>query len=542
MRVLGKTSWGIHHEKFPCKAAQGEVAASLCVVVFGQKNHKCVGTEQVKTVNTVPAQNLIKSTKLGNRRKNIMSKVLKFRRLMAMCKTPQKLVLRSFPHQPEGQSTKPKATIENVEHLLNSYGITARYNVISKRVEVKSLTAQINQVPNEVTETDGEVAQVKKSANEDNVAITRVISLASLNNMPTTHIPEMIEAVGVNYEYNPAKEWIESLPWDGQDRLQAYYGTLETVKGYSIELKETLMYKWALSATAAALTPNGFYTRGVLTLQGTQNKGKTNWVRSLINDPVLQTELIKIDHQLDANNKDSILGAASYWLVELGELDSSFKKDIARIKGFLSSDRDRVRRPYARLESDYARRTVFCATVNEPTFLVDPTGNTRWWTLEVEKINFNHGIDMQQLFAQLAVDLSKGAQWWLTDEENEMLEQCNQKYRAVSKIRDKINEYVDATVTPSREHQSFTATSLLDHMGIKNPTNSECRECGAILRELFGIDYFRPGAKAWRVPIIKGKSLDLTEPDQYLEHLMDDKKDQKPDLKDGDDEWEDLPF
>ena len=32
-------------------------------------------------------------------------------------------------------------------------------------------------------------------------------------------------------------------------------------------------------------------------------------------------------------------------------------------------------------------------------------------------INFEHGIDMQQLFAQLAVDLEKGEQWWLTPEE-----------------------------------------------------------------------------------------------------------------------------
>jgi putative DNA primase/helicase len=542
MRVLGKTSWWFHHEKFPCKAAKEEAAASLCLVVFGQKNHKCVGTEQVQAVNTVPAQNLIKPTKLGNRRKIKMANVFKLRKVSAQCNTPKKLELRGFPHQPDGQSVKPKVTIENVEHLLNSYCITARYNVISKKVEVKSLQAQINQVPNEVTETDEEVAQVKKSANEDNVAITRVISLASLNNMSTSHIPEMIEAVGVNYEYNPAKEWIESLPWDGQDRLQAYYGTLETVKGYSIELKETLMYKWLLSATAAAIIQNGFYTRGVLTLQGAQNKGKTNWVRSLVNDPVLQTELIKIDHQLDANNKDSILGAASYWLVELGELDSSFKKDIARIKGFLSSDRDRVRRPYARLESDYARRTVFCATVNEPTFLVDPTGNTRWWTLEVEKINFNHGIDTQQLFAQLAVDLSKGAQWWLTDDENEMLEQCNQKYRAVSKIRDKINEYVDVTVTPSRDHENFTATSLLEYMGVKSPTSNECRECGGILREIFGSEHIRVGGKAWRVPIRKGKCLDLNEPDQKLEYLSDEEPDQKPDLKDGDDEWDDLPF
>jgi putative DNA primase/helicase len=286
------------------------------------------------------------------------------------------------------------------------------------------------------------------------------------------------------------------------------------------------------------LKESGFYTRGVLTLQGSQNKGKTNWVRSLVNDLELQARLVKIDHQLDANNKDSILGAAAYWLVELGELDSSFKKDIARIKGFLSSDRDRVRRPYDRFESDFPRRTVFCATVNESAFLVDPTGNTRWWTLEVVNINFAHGIDTQQLFAQMAVDFEKGEQWWLTDEENEMLEQCNQQYRAVSKIRDKINEYVDVNATPTGKDHMFTATTLLEHMGIKSPTNSECRECGSILREYFGSLAIRAGAKAWRVPMIRHGQFDVYV--ETLAHL--EIKDESEVDEQVNDEWNDLPF
>ena len=435
-----------------------------------------------------------------------MSNLLKFRRSTAMCKTPQKLELLSFPHQPEGKSDKPKVTLENVEHLLKSYGISACYNVISKKVEVRNIRDDVSGNNGESDElTLGKI----KSANNDNVAFTRVVSLAGLNNMSTSHIYEMVTAIGEESQYNPAKEWIESRPWDGLDRLQAYYDTLETANGYSIELKETLMYKWLLSATAAALKESGFYTRGVLTLQGSQNKGKTNWVRSLVNDLVLQAKLVKIDHQLDANNKDSILGATAYWLVELGELDSSFKKDIARIKGFLSSDRDRVRRPYDRFESDFPRRTVFCATVNESAFLVDPTGNTRWWTLEVVNINFAHGIDTQQLFAQMAVDFAKGEQWWLTNKENEMLEQCNQQYRVVSKIRDKIYEFVDLDATPSTHDKMFTATALLEYMGVKSPTNSECRECGSILREYFGSDAIRAGAKAWRVPIARGSQPDL---------------------------------
>jgi putative DNA primase/helicase len=238
---------------------------------------------------------------------------------------PKKLTLSGFPHQPRPGLDTVKTTVENVQHMLAKYRIQARYNEISKRSEVQLPDAEIN------------------SANADNVAITRVVSLATLNNMSTSNVPQMVEALAEANPYNPAKEWIYSKPWDGESRLEEFYATLKTPASYSQSLKEALMFRWLLSATAAAVTPSGFYTRGVLTLQGAQNKGKTNWVRSLVNDPALQAKLIKIDHQLDAGNKDSILGATAYWLVELGELDSSFKKDIARIKGFLSSDRDRHR-------------------------------------------------------------------------------------------------------------------------------------------------------------------------------------------------------
>ena len=45
------------------------------------------------------------------------------------------------------------------------------------------------------------------------------------------------------------------------------------------------------------------------------------------------------------------------------------------------------------------------------------TGNTRFWTIPVTRINFEHGIDMQAVFAQIAVAYDAGEQWWLTQAE-----------------------------------------------------------------------------------------------------------------------------
>ena len=66
-------------------------------------------------------------------------------------------------------------------------------------------------------------------------------------------------------------------------------------------------------------------------------------------------------------------------IVELGELDATFRKsDIASLKSFITSDRDVLRRPYARLESEFVRRTVFLHRLTQSSFLHDPTGNRRF--------------------------------------------------------------------------------------------------------------------------------------------------------------------
>jgi putative DNA primase/helicase len=262
-----------------------------------------------------------------------------------------------------------------------------------------------------------------------------------------------------------------------------------------------LVYKWLLSATAAAVMPRGFKARGVLTFQGPQGIGKTSWVMSLVDDPTLREILIKVDHHLDPHNKDSILGAITHWIVEIGELDSSFRKsDVSRLKGVLTSDSDKVRRPYAKTESEYQRRTVFCATVNEENFLVDHTGNSRWWTLPLVAINFQHDINMQQVFAQLALDVAAGAQWWLTKAEEVTLEQHNSDHRSVSLMRERLMGYIDLSRIGHPDNTNMGTVELLAKLEYKYPTNGDTKELTALLRELLGPSKKINGTQKWRMP------------------------------------------
>ncbi|MCL6699090.1 virulence-associated E family protein [Sphingomonas sp. NSE70-1] len=395
-------------------------------------------------------------------------------------KNPDALDPLSFPHLV--RNGQRPLTIENLKHLLTEYGIRVRYDVIRKRLHVKSERFEQGLVDN-----------------ADSAAVAQILSLAALNGLPRGDLELFLDTIANGEPYNAIEEWILSKPWDGKNRLPEIYATLELAEHGCRHLKEILVRKWLLSAVAAALVP-GFRSRGVLTLQGPQGIGKTSWFRALV-PPELQSWAIKIDHHMDAHDKDSILGAISCWICEIGELDSAMKRDVARIKGVLTRESDKVRRPYARTESEIPRRTVFGATVNHANFLSDDTGNSRFWVLPVINVDHGHTVDTQQLFAQLAEELHAGAEWWLDDHEEASLDYENRAHRTVSAVADLVLDALDLDRARDGNLPAMIPRQLLVVLGVERPTNTECKECAAVLRDYLGAPKRIQGRDKWRIPL-----------------------------------------
>jgi putative DNA primase/helicase len=402
---------------------------------------------------------------------------------VAPVRIKRKVTNRELPDEPHyrGNDIIP-CTIENLETILAKEGFKVRYNLVKKKVEIDA--------PGHVATAD----------NRDNVGLTLIINMAARYGLATGNIPAFVDVIADKHAYNPVADWIGSKPWDGIDRLPAICATVHAAPGYPEDLKITLLRKWLLSAVAAATMETGFRTRGVLVLQGDQGINKTTWVRATVSHLALRDQLVKIDHHLDVGNKDSVLGAITHWIVEIGELDSSFRKDVARLKGFLTSPTDKVRRPYAKVESEYPRRTVFAATVNDARFLVDQTGNSRWWTIPVVKLDADHKIDMQQLYAQLALEVQAGHEWWLTPQEEAQLAEINAQHQAISAVDELIRSYVDPARLERPDNPYVSASGLLRLLGIDNPNNAQSREAGATLRELCGKPSKIKGTYKWRFP------------------------------------------
>lgn len=370
-----------------------------------------------------------------------------------------------FPHMSD--KGQPLNTVENLAYMLGEYGITARYNEVRKQVEVT--------LPGRTYSAD----------NRANCSLAEITSMAARNRMPQSMLADYIKLMADRHAFNPVKDWITSRPWDGRSRVADLCATVR-VNG-DRTLTDKLIYRWLVSAVAAVFMPSGFESHGVLVFTGPQGQGKTKWVKSLVAPELL--DVILVGAVLDPNNKDTVTNAISHWLVELGELDATFRKaDIARLKSFVTNATDKVRRPYDRIESEYQRRTVFFASVNEDRYLVDDTGNRRWWTVPVVSIDYGHTIDVQQLWAEILHDWRAGAQHWLAADEFTALNQLNAEHENVDPVEEMILGAFNWQATPGIGWRDMTASEVLGVIGYDKPNKAQATHASKVLKKLTGGD------------------------------------------------------
>jgi putative DNA primase/helicase len=314
--------------------------------------------------------------------------------------------------------------------------------------------------------------------------------------MPTGKVGDYITYMADRNLHNPVANWIESKPWDGQSRLQDLY---DTVASHGDEdLKNTIMRRWLISAVAAAFNPTGVSAHGVLVFQGAQYMGKTAWFKRLVPK---ELGVVQDGMMLRPDDRDSVKQVVSHWLVELGELDATFRKsDIAQLKAFLTRDKDILRRAYARKESEFARRTVFFASVNPKEFLHDQTGNRRFWVIECKSIEYDHGIDMQQLWAEVLTLYRAGEPWTLQGDEHNSLEEHNKTYEVIDPIEELIASGLRWNEPPAAWRWR-SATEVLAELGRDTCTQGEATRAAHLIRQRNGnLSRKANGARALLAP------------------------------------------
>ena len=148
-----------------------------------------------------------------------------------------------------------------------------------------------------------------------------------------------------------------------------------------------------------------------------QGEGKSTFVRWLAMSDEFFTEVNEIEGQ---KGMEAIEGA---WICELGELLALTKaREVEAVKSFLSRQVDHYRKPYDKRPSDYKRQCIFIGTTNKEQFLVDRTGNRRFYPVKVNQLGydlFNHKdeiqADIRQCWAEAKVLYDRGELYAFAD-------------------------------------------------------------------------------------------------------------------------------
>ena len=241
-----------------------------------------------------------------------------------------------------------------------------------------------------------------------------------------------------------------------------------------------------------------FSSEFALVFMGGQGAAKTRFFEKLALDNKYYGE----GKSVNPDNKDSIIQATSVWICELGEIGSTMKKDLDKVKAFMTLAADEYRVPYGRTTERYPRITSFCGTVNDEQFLLDQTGNRRWGTIRLPerlKVSYDEQIkpfNAEQLWAQVKhivdEDLQNGYTYAncfrLTQEEQEQLTERNGSYtkpmKGLVEIEDIIDDLENNVPNGYELHHKLTSATEFLRQNIEVLRNINANQVGQVLRKL----------------------------------------------------------
>lgn len=386
------------------------------------------------------------------------------------------------------------ATELNIRWLLGELGLIARFDLMRRE-----------------TRFSHAVHAIKEDVWTQDETLEFVCDMAlRLRIKDLGRVRELVSLIAKRNPFHPMLEWVDSADWDGVDRFEELAATVPT----DTRLWPVFLRKWFYQVCEAISGDEGNRAMlpHVLVFTGAQGVGKTSWVSSLAPDYVMTGGELQLN---SPSAKDSMLQALAFPIVELGEIDSSFKKsDVSALKVFLSREQDTLRAPYGRKAETRKRRTAFFGTVNHDEFLVDLSGTRRFWPVEVTgPINFKHGISLQQLWAQAMFEFDElqangvDAPWVLLAEEEAERAAAAEKHvmepTAIQAIRESfaISGTRNAKGEDTTTYCIANGTEIMQMVGLVPDNPFVVAEVKAFLRRELGKDRkLQLKKRSWCVP------------------------------------------
>ena len=196
-------------------------------------------------------------------------------------------------------------------------------------------------------------------------------------------------------DYNPIKNYIESVDWDGHCRIEQLAKSITSNTGTDT-WREKMVTKWLVGIIHAAY---GGKNELNFIFVGAKNTGKTEWFRRLLPDHL---QKYFAESQLNRGKDDEILMCEKL-IIFNDEYGGKNRNDERNEKRLMASSEFSLREPYGKANVTLKRLATLCGTCNERDVLDDPTGNRRIIIIEAHgrfDYELYNSIDKQQLLAE----------------------------------------------------------------------------------------------------------------------------------------------
>lgn len=310
-------------------------------------------------------------------------------------------------------------------------------------------------------------------------------------------IEDALGIVARENQFDPVRQYLEELTWDGVERLDTVL--IRLFGAEDSRYVRAITRKWAVAGVRRIFEP-GCKFDTMLVLIGDQGCGKSQFARVMSRGWFCDS-IQRID------NKDAYDQLLGTWIVEMSELSATKKADNEAIKAFYSKQVDTFRQAYAHRTAEFPRRCIFIGTTNDRSFIKDETGGRRFWPVEltaqredvVERLAATEA-EADQLWAEALVRYKAGERTW--EDDNEVLEQAREaqiRYAQEDEWQGMIEQYL-ATPLPDN-WDDLNAQQRRDYIQGNDLTTPEQRAGYTRLRdkvsvaeiryELFGEDLKR---------------------------------------------------